>query len=147
MWAAWLPTGVAFRGAHRRRRDLLQKNRATSTKSAPELLSLASWRCSQFRLTLGIEWLSAQLPVGLLQQNFDLTFRFLELFLTFTRKFNAFLKKLHRVVQRKLRRFQPANYFFQPPERFLKIGLLRRLGLFYRCCIQSRLKTLLRHAK
>jgi hypothetical protein len=107
---------------------------------------LGSWLRSLFGLTLWIEWLRNQFSVCLFQEDLDFAFRFFKLLLAFARKFDAFLEKLHGVIERKLRRFQPAHDFFQTTERFLEIGFLRRLGFFNRCCIQSCLKILLRSA-
>src|SRR6266852_6195123 len=53
-------------------------------------------RCSRliffFRLFFGLERLSDQFAVGLLQQNLDTAFRFFELPLTLSRKLDAFLE-------------------------------------------------------
>src|SRR5580704_7038424 len=79
---------------------------------------LGSWLRSLFGLTLWIERLRDQFSVRLFQKDLDFAFRFFELFLAFARKFDAFLEKLHGVVERKLRRFQAAHDFFQATERF-----------------------------
>ncbi len=61
----------------------IEKLQAALMKLATESPWLAFWRCSLFRLALGIERLGGQLAVRLLEQNFNLAFCLFELFLAF----------------------------------------------------------------
>src|SRR5216684_4557090 len=83
---------------------------------------------SRFRLPLGIEGLSGQLAIGFLQENFHATLRLFQLLLAFARECHAFFEQFHRVVQRKLWTFKPADDFLKPCKRTLKIGFLWWLG-------------------
>src|SRR5713226_1353237 len=80
---------------------------------------------SRFGLPLGIERLGGQLAIGFLQENFYSPLRLFQLLLALARESDALFEELHRVVQRELRAFQPADDFLKPGQRALKIGLLR----------------------
>src|SRR6266849_9523653 len=85
---------------------------------------------SRVALALGLEALRNHLSVSLLQQYLHEAFRLFQLLLALPRKLHAFLKQLHRLVQRKLRALQPPHHFLQPRQRTLKIWLLRRFWFF-----------------
>src|SRR5262249_18777680 len=53
-----------------------------------------------------------------------------KLFLAFPREGNAFLKKFHRIVERKLRAFEFADDFFEARKRLFKFRLLCRFRFF-----------------
>src|SRR5216684_6912458 len=110
--------------------------RRSSSKKAGSFIAAENSRtrdsaaASRFTLTFGIKRFSGKLAVGFLEKDFHAAFRLFQLFLAFARQGNAFLEKLHGLVQGKLRSLQAADDFLQTRKGTLEIRLLGCFRLF-----------------
>src|SRR6202035_1904563 len=118
--AVWMDTGSVVAAGSKRFSAASTAWRSCSKKSGRfmgrALKQAGGCAISRFVLGFGFKWLGRQFPISLLQQNFNTSFGFFQLFLTLARKSNAFFKKLHGVVERELRALEAANHFFQTRE-------------------------------
>src|SRR6202035_5386884 len=134
--AVWIDTGSVVSVGSKRLSAASTANRSCSKKSgrfiANALKQAGGCAISRFVLCFGFKRLGSQLAVGFFQQNFNTPFGFFELFLALARESNAFFKKLHGIVERKLGTLEAANYFFQTREGALEIGFLGCFW-FFRC--------------
>src|SRR5258708_26659736 len=69
---------------------------------------------SRFRLPLGIEGLGRQLAIGFLQENFHATLGLFPLLLALPPEGHSFFEQLHRVLERKVPAFKPADDLLKP---------------------------------
>src|SRR6267378_5536765 len=103
-----------------------------SSKNGGSFIARGNWRAegggsaSRFGLPLGIEGLGGKLAICFLKEDFHAPLCLFQLLLALPRERDALFEQLHRVVQRKLRAFQAANYFLKASKRALKIRLFLR---------------------
>jgi len=83
---------------------------------------------SRFGLTLRVKRFGNKFAVGFFEENLDPTFRFLKLLLAFAGEGHAFFKKLHGIIERKLRALQPTHHFFQACERAFEVRFFGWFG-------------------
>src|ERR1700690_2754951 len=76
---------------------------------------------SRTRILIRLKRLRHHLPIRLLQKYLDPPLSLLKLLLTFPRKRNPLLKKLHSLIKRKVSTLQTLHNFLKPPKRLLKI--------------------------
>src|SRR5712692_3716158 len=133
--AVWIDEGWADSAGRRRSRAASTARRSSSKKGESFIargkrLPYGSHEESRFCLSLRVESLGGEFAIRFFEKNFDAAFCLFELFLAFAGERHAFFEESHRIVQRKLRAFEPADDLFEAGERALEIGLLWRFGLF-----------------
>ena len=89
----------------------------------------------RFGLAFGFEGLGDDSAVSFLEKDFDFAFGFFELFLAFGGKGDALFEELHGIIERELRTLQFADYFFEPRQAALEVGLLGRIGFLGSRCV------------
>src|SRR5215472_17305667 len=106
--AVWMELGSAVSAGSSWSRAASTARRSSSKKGESFIVG---WnpsgqpqsQTSQFGLPLGIKRFCDELSIRFLEQDFHAALGFFQLLLAFSRQAHAFLKKLHRIVQRKLR--------------------------------------------
>jgi len=85
---------------------------------------------SGFVLGFGLEGLRDHVAAGFFHEDFHAAFRILQLLLAIARERDAFLEKLHRVIEREIRSLELLDDFLKPREAALEFRLfwLRRVS-------------------